>query len=113
MKSVTRLTSVFAGAAILAVSYACLAADHPASNAAPAAAPAAAPNAVAAPAPAVAPPALAAMQEELDRSFATLSKADPPVYFISYTVADHAESVVSGSNGALLSSTEDRARWNC
>jgi predicted Zn-dependent protease len=51
------------------------------------------------------------MQEELDRSFATLSKADPPVYFISYTVADRQDSEVSGSNGALLSSTEDRARW--
>ena len=51
------------------------------------------------------------MQEELDRSFATLSKADPPVYFISYTLADRQDSEVSGSNGALLSSTEDRARW--
>ena len=51
------------------------------------------------------------MQEELDRSFATLSKADPPVYFISYTVADRQDSEVSGSNGALLSSTEDHARW--
>ena len=63
------------------------------------------------PAPAQTPAVLVAMQEELDRSMAGLSKADPPVYFISYTVADREFSTVSGSNGALLSSTDDRARW--
>ncbi|HXX20226.1 MAG TPA: metallopeptidase TldD-related protein [Candidatus Acidoferrum sp.] len=57
------------------------------------------------------PPVLAAMQAELDRSIATLSKADPPAYFVSYTVSDRHFAEVSGSNGALLSSTEDRARW--
>jgi TldD protein len=62
-------------------------------------------------APAQTPAVLVAMQEELDRSMAGLSKADPPVYFISYTVADREFSTVSGSNGALLSSTDDRARW--
>jgi TldD protein len=62
-------------------------------------------------APAQAPAVLAAMQEEVDRSMAGLSKADPPVYFISYTVADREFSTVSGSNGALLSSTDDHARW--
>ena len=51
------------------------------------------------------------MQDELDRSMDAMSKADPPVYFISYTVADRQDADVSGSNGALLSSTEDRARW--
>ena len=51
------------------------------------------------------------MQQELDRSMATLSKADPPAYFISYTLADRQESEVSGSNGALLTSTDDRGRW--
>jgi len=51
------------------------------------------------------------MQTELDRSFAALSKSDPPAYFISYTVADRQEVEVSGSNGALLSSSEDRGRW--
>jgi TldD protein len=54
---------------------------------------------------------LTAMQQELDRSFATLSKADPPAYFISYTISDRQYSDVSGSNGALLSSTDDRGRW--
>jgi TldD protein len=61
--------------------------------------------------PSPAPPILSAMQAELDRSFATLSKTDPPSYFISYTVSDRHFAEVSGSNGALLSSTEDRARW--
>src|SRR5579863_9308178 len=57
------------------------------------------------------PPVLAAMQTELDRSVATLKAADPAPYFLSYTVSDRQYSEVSGSNGALLSSTEDRARW--
>jgi len=57
------------------------------------------------------PPILTAMQQELDRSMAVLSKSDPPVYFISYTVADRQYAEVSGSNGALLSSTDSRARW--
>jgi len=57
------------------------------------------------------PAVLTAMQQELDRSFTTLSKADPPAYFISYTISDRQYSDVSGSNGALLSSTEDRGRW--
>ena len=91
IKSIYRKTSILTGAAILAGCCACAAADRPA--------------------PAAGPPVLAAMQEELDRSFVMLSKADPPVYFISYTVADRQDSLVSGSNGALLSSAEDRARW--
>jgi TldD protein len=57
------------------------------------------------------PAVLTAMQEELDRSFAVLSKADPPSYFISYTISDRQYTDVSGSNGALLSSTDDRGRW--
>ena len=57
------------------------------------------------------PAVLTAMQDELDRSMAAMSKADPPAYFISYTVADREYSEVSGSNGALLSSSETRARW--
>jgi predicted Zn-dependent protease len=40
-----------------------------------------------------------------------MSGADPPAYFISYTVSDRQLAEVSGSNGALLSSTADRARW--
>jgi TldD protein len=57
------------------------------------------------------PAVIKAMQDELDRSFETLSKADPSAYFISFTVSDREYSDVSGSNGALLSSTEDRGRW--
>jgi TldD protein len=61
--------------------------------------------------PSVAPDILTAMQQELDRSKAALSEADPPAYFISYTISDRQYSLVSGSNGALLQSTDDRARW--
>jgi predicted Zn-dependent protease len=57
------------------------------------------------------PAVLTAMQTELDRTMAALSKSDPPADFISYTVADRQYTEVSGSNGALLSSTENRARW--
>jgi hypothetical protein len=81
----------FAGLAILAAACAALAGDRPI--------------------PAQTPPVLVAMQGELDRSMAGLAKADPPVYFVSYTVADREYSEVSGSNGALLSSSETRARW--
>ena len=61
--------------------------------------------------PPAVPPVLTAMQEEIDRSMATFSKGDPSSYFISYTVADRQASDVSGSNGALLSSSDNRARW--
>ncbi len=61
--------------------------------------------------PPAVPPVLTAMQEEIDRSMAAFSKGDPSSYFISYTVADRQASDVSGSNGALLSSSDNRARW--
>jgi predicted Zn-dependent protease len=54
---------------------------------------------------------LTAMQGELSRSMEAMSATDPPAYFISYTVSDRQYTNVSGSNGALLSSTADRARW--
>ncbi|HTR47393.1 MAG TPA: metallopeptidase TldD-related protein [Verrucomicrobiae bacterium] len=57
------------------------------------------------------PPVLSAVQAELDRSIATLGKADPAAYFLSYTVSERHYAEVSGSNGALLSSSDDRARW--
>jgi TldD protein len=57
------------------------------------------------------PPVLTAMQQELDRSMAAMSKSEPPAYYISYTVADRQYSEVSGSNGALLTSTDTNARW--
>ncbi len=54
---------------------------------------------------------IGAMQQELDRSFAALSKADPPAYFLGYTVTESQRAEVQGSNGALLSSQEQRSRW--
>jgi predicted Zn-dependent protease len=56
-------------------------------------------------------PLIAAMQAELDRSFKVLSMQEPPAYFIGYTVTDTQRAEVSGSNGALLSSSEARNRW--
>ena len=56
-------------------------------------------------------PLLAALQAELDRSVKVLKAQDPPAYYLGYTVTDTQRSEVSGSNGALLSSTEARNRW--
>jgi TldD protein len=56
-------------------------------------------------------PLLAAMQAELDRSFKTLSAQDPPAYYLGYTITDTKRAEVSGSNGALLSSSENHNRW--
>jgi len=63
--------------------------------------------------PAIAKPSplLAAMQTELDRSFKVLGAQQPPAYFIGYTITDTQRAEVSGSNGALLSSSEARNRW--
>jgi len=56
-------------------------------------------------------PLLAAMRAELDRSFKVLGQQEPPAYFIGYTITDTQRAEVSGSNGALLSSSESRNRW--
>ena len=56
-------------------------------------------------------PLLAPMQQELDREMAILSKADPPAYFMDYTITDSDRAEVTGSNGALLSSRRDHSRW--
>jgi len=56
-------------------------------------------------------PILAAMQAELERSMKALSAQDMPAYFIGYSVTDSQRVNVSGSNGALLSSSDDRNRW--
>jgi TldD protein len=56
-------------------------------------------------------PLLAAMQAELERSVKTLSAQNPPAYYIGYTITDTQRAEVSGSNGALLSSSENRNRW--
>ena len=42
---------------------------------------------------------------------AVIGKADPPAYFLSYTVTDSDRSEVTGSNGALLASAQQRSRW--
>ncbi len=93
MKLQLRYKGFSIGLALLAGGWACLAAGNT-----PQAQP---------PTPAV----LTALQTELTRSMAALSIADPGAYFISYTVSDRQYVTVSGSNGALLSSSEDRGRW--
>src|ERR1700737_4796986 len=62
-------------------------------------------------APAKRSPVLAALQAEMERSFKALKAQDPPAYFVGYTVTDTQRADVSGSNGALLTSTEGRNRW--
>src|ERR1700733_3098777 len=91
MKTKLKIRTVCASAAILITAWVCVAGDRPESTAPP--------------------PVLAAMQEDLYRFMAGISKSEPPDYFISYTVADRQYSEVSGSNGALLSSGDSRARW--
>jgi TldD protein len=61
--------------------------------------------------PAKRSPLLAAMQTELDRSFKTLNAQAPAAYYLGYTITDTQRAEVSGSNGALLSSNENRNRW--
>ncbi len=56
-------------------------------------------------------PAFTAMKAELDRSMKTLGTLDPPAYYIGYTLTDSQRTTVSGSNGALLQSDENRNRW--
>ena len=63
------------------------------------------------PGQAAASPILGALQEELAREMAVIGKADPPAYFLSYTVTDSDRSEVTGSNGALLASAQQRSRW--
>lgn len=63
--------------------------------------------------PAIAKPSplIGAMQTELERSFKVLGGQDPRAYFIGYTITDTQRAEISGSNGALLSSSEGRNRW--
>jgi len=56
-------------------------------------------------------PLLATLQAELDRSMKALSAQEPPAYYLGYTVTDTQRTDVSGSNGALLTSSEQRNRW--
>lgn len=61
--------------------------------------------------PATPSPVLAAMQTELERTMAALGKADPAAYYVRYTVTEQLRAEVQGSNGTLLQSQEQRARW--
>jgi len=54
---------------------------------------------------------VAAMEQELERSVTGFANADPPPYFISYSVTEQQRAEVQGSNGALLSSDETHTRW--
>ncbi len=56
-------------------------------------------------------PLLATMRTELERSIKAFQAQDPPAYYIGYTVTDTQRAEVSGSNGALLNSNENRNRW--
>jgi len=56
-------------------------------------------------------PLLPTLKEELTRSLAVLGKLSPPAYYIGYTVTETQRAEVTGSNGALLSSTEAKNRW--
>lgn len=56
-------------------------------------------------------PLLATMRTELARSMKAFQAQDPPAYYIGYTITDTRRAEVSGSNGALLNSNEDRNRW--
>jgi len=54
---------------------------------------------------------IAALQEELQRELAILSKADPAAYYLGYTLTDSDHAEVVGSNGALLNSQQSHNRW--
>lgn len=56
-------------------------------------------------------PLLEVLQAELERSMKVLSAQDPPAYYLGYTVTDSQRVDVSGSNGALLNSSENRNRY--
>src|SRR5262245_6492518 len=47
-------------------------------------------------------PLLQAVQQELDRAMAALSKADPAPYFISYAAREQSATTIVASQGALL-----------
>ena len=50
------------------------------------------------------PVLLQTMQQELQRAMSALSKADPPPYFISYSVDEEFGTVIVGSSGAIVAS---------
>ena len=56
-------------------------------------------------------PLVQALKAELERSMKVYGAQDPAAYFIGYTLTDTQRATVSGSNGALLNSDENRNRW--
>ena len=63
------------------------------------------------PAPGAADPVLlSTLQQELDRAMASLSKADPAPYFISYSANEESGSVIMASNGALVANMKRHDR---
>ena len=55
-------------------------------------------------------PILGTLQGEMAREMAVFGKADPPAYYLTYTVTDSDRADVVGSNGALLSSQQPHNR---
>ena len=55
-------------------------------------------------------PLLDILQPELKRNFDVLSKADPPVYFLGYSVRELEFQVLSAANGALTARNASRTR---
>src|SRR5437868_15072630 len=55
-------------------------------------------------------PLLAIMRKELNRAHTALVNAKPAPYFISYSVVDHTAFGITGSQGALYTSTQARQR---
>jgi TldD protein len=56
------------------------------------------------------PVLLNSLQKELDRAMASLSKAEPAPYFISYSVDDESGKIIIASNGALVASMNRHER---
>lgn len=56
------------------------------------------------------PVLLQSMQQELDRAMASLGKADPAAYFISYSVDEQFGNVIVASNGAIVASINRHER---
>ena len=53
---------------------------------------------------------LSILKEELERATGALAKADPPLYFISYSAHDQETTALEASLGAVMSSRMGRAR---
>lgn len=55
-------------------------------------------------------PMVAVLHSELNRSMAALAKADPPPYFLSYSVTDKTSMGMAASAGAMVTSAQGRRR---